>query len=245
MIVRVAVLIVVCSAAALAWDTAPHRAITKAALDAVQPSVSQRLAPYSKEIIETYSMLPDKCRNWTELPDPAALKPFCVRPDGNPVHSASFDHDEDLESLIYLYERILTSAIQKKDRDLAMYAGVLAHFIEDSLSPPHSVTDQELEELAPDVNWLHQKLERTVPAFTIAKRPAGKAGGSDETMLETLDGIVTRLHASAARNREALPEMVKALKAGDEQALDAPHSRAAKDAAELLADALNAMLREK
>lgn len=243
MLVRAVVFMVMCGAVGLAWDTAPHRAITKAALDAVQPPVSQRLAPYSKDIIETYSMLPDKCRDWTELPDPASMKPFCLRPDGNPVHSASFDHDDDLESLIYLYERILTSASQKKDKDLAMFVGVLAHFIEDSLSPPHSVTEQELEELGPDMKWLHQKLERTVPAFTIAKRPAAKAGGSDETMLETLDGIVKRLHESAARNREALPEMVKALKAGDEQALDAPHLRAAKDAAELLADTLNAMLR--
>jgi hypothetical protein len=243
LIVRTAVFAVVCGASALAWDTAPHRQITTAALDAVQPAVAQRLAPYTKDILETYVMLPDRCRDWTELPDPAAMKPFCLRPDGTPVHSASLDHDEDLESLIYLYERILTSASEKKDKDLAMYVGVLAHFIEDSLSPPHSLTDEELQELAPDTKWLHQKLERTVPPFTIAKRPPPRSGGS-ETMLETLDSIVKRLHASAARNREALPNMVKALKAGDEKALDAPLLQAAKDAAELLADALNAMFAE-
>ena len=233
------VLVLASALPGLAWDVAPHRAITKAALDAVEPSVARRLAPHTKDLLETYVLLPDRCRDFTEQPDAVELKPFCLRPDGNTVHSATFDPDEDLGSLVYLYERILTAESTKKEKELAMYVGVLAHFIEDSLSPPHSITGEELEEMAPEIKWIHQKLERAVPAFAIERRKP-QVGAAN--MFELLESFVVRLHEAAARNRGALPGMIAALKAGDEKALDPVRLRAAKDTAELLADTLNAML---
>ena len=127
---------------------------------------------------------------------------------GVAVHSASFDHDEDMASLLFVFEGILRSLSDGRGADAAKYMGVLAHFVEDSLSPPHSGKGAE------DV---HGVIERSVPPFTLAGRPPRLLA---EHMLEAAEAILVRCYAAAEQNRKDMPAMVKAAKAGDEKSLD-------------------------
>lgn len=233
---------------ACAWDAAPHRLMTRAALDSLPPAVIARFGAEARNIPETYCLLPDRyveiaqfgfARNSPGPRTAEELRPYCVRPDGRAVHSATFDRDDDLGTLIYLFERMLTAAGGKKPKDMAMYAGVLAHFIEDSLSPPHSVMAEDLAALSSDAANLHGLLERSFPGFTIAKRTARAA---PPNMLTVLESIVDRLYAGADRNRKALPDMVRALELHDAKKIDDYLLRAGKEASELLADTLCALL---
>jgi hypothetical protein len=235
----------VCAAVgAWGWDTAPHRTITKAALDSLPAALTAKLGVERANLIETYCILPDRYIEMEQHgfrragPGPKTaeeLRPYCVRPDGRMVHSATFDREEDLDSLIFLTERILTALSEKRTRDAAMFAGVLAHFIEDSMSPPHSVLAEDLQELGPGLPNLHRALEHSVPEFSIAKRDKAAAGG---TLLQGLQSVLDRVYRGAERNRKALPAMVRAVRANEVTEVERYRLEAAREAAEILADGL-------
>jgi hypothetical protein len=230
------------------WDTAPHRAITKAAVDSLPAAVAAKLGNERADLIETYCILPDRYveveqHGFTRAgPGPKTaeeLRPYCVRPDGRMVHSATFDREEDLDSLIFLTERILTALSEKRVRDAALYTGVLAHFIEDSMSPPHSVLAEDLQELGPGLPNLHRALEHSVAEFAIAKREKAMPVG---TLLHGLESLLDRVYVGAERNRKALPEMVRAVRANDVATVERFRMEAARGAAEILADGLMLLL---
>lgn len=239
------------AAAAMAWDTAPHRIITKAALDSLPAAVVARLGAGKDPLIEHYCLLPDRHVEIAQhgfarqgpVPNTAdELRPYCVRPDGQAVHSATFDREEDLDSLIFLVERVLTRLNEKQTRDAAMYVGVLAHFIEDSLSPPHSVLAEDLAEMGPGLPNLHRALEHSVPEFSIAKRASAARGG---TLLDGLNSILDRVYSGAERNRRSLPGLVRAVRENNVAGVEAHRTWAAREAAEILADALLLLLIER
>jgi hypothetical protein len=233
--------------ACLGWHTVPHRTITRAAFDTLPARMTSVLGVELENLIEHYSLLPDVyveterfgfARKGPGPREPAQLKIYCLRPDGEPLHSAVWNRAEDLDSVVYLYERILSSLGRDKPQDAAIFFGVLAHFIEDSLSPPHAATPAELKaltpaEAGPNVD-LHALIERSIPALDLRGRTPQRLGqGIREFVLATLD----RLYQAAEENRKNLSVILRAAHAGDEKTLDVHRLRAAKAAAEFFADA--------
>jgi hypothetical protein len=208
--------------------------MTKAALDSLPAGFGLE----TRNLIETYCMDPDRYTEMVQFgfaragsgPRTASeIQAYCVRPDGQAIHSAAFVRDTDLGSLLHLFERTATMLSEGKQLEAARYSGVLAHFIEDSLSPPHSRYSEEVGSGA------HAAIERSVPAFDLGKRPPQRAGWG---LFDAAEAILDRLYAAADRNRTDLPAMMRAVRAGDQKFLDTCRLRAAKAAAELLADSL-------
>jgi len=221
-----------------AWDTAPHQAITKAALDSLPGRVRARFGDEAASLAEVYCMYPDRylemvrfgfVRKSAGPRSPEEIRIYCVRPDGQAVHGATGDRDNDLASLVYLFERIIKCFFESRPTEAARYAGVLSHFIADSLSPPH----------ADDVDAaVHAAIERSVPAFTLAGRTPQSAGAH---LLPAAAAILDRIYAAQDLNRKDLPAMVKAVADRDERTLDKYRLAAAVQAAGILADALSTL----
>ena len=216
----------------------PHQKITQAALDSLPRRVLSRFGAETGKLATLYCLYPDRYAEMlqfgfvrkSEGPRSAEeIRRYCVRPDGQSVHGATGDRETDLESMIFLFERILSSFSARRPGEAAKYAGVLAHFIEDSLSPPHAA---EIEAGA------HAALERSVPEFTLAGRVPHAGPGN---LLQTAEALLDRIYAVRERNRQDLPEMIKAVASHEDQALDTYRRRAAVAAAEILADALAAV----
>lgn len=225
--------------AALPWEGGPHRAMTRAALDSLPPA---RVAAFGSEaaaLAGTYCMLPDYYTAMTNYgfraPRPAPqsideVVPYCLRPDREPVHSATWDRQEDLASLLFLYERILGALRARRPAEAARYAGVLAHFLEDSLSPAH-VVGQPPE--------IHAALERRIPPLSLAGRTPQLAGAS---VMPAAQSILSRLYAAADISRRNMPALLKAHAREDQAAIAALCLPPARTAAELVADSLYTLL---
>ena len=237
-----------------AWDTLPHQRITKAALDILPKQLLNRLGSEVKPLIEIYCIFPDRYEEMERFgfvrnsPGPRAaseIKPYCVRPDGQAIHGASGDREMDTGSLVFLFERILTNLSDDRPGEAARYAGVLSHFIADSLSPPHSAGADELLAMTPRsaqterIN-VHSAIERSLPEFTLSDRVPRMAGGH---LVQAAEAILDQCYSGAERNRRDLPSMVKAASAHDEPALNEYRLRAGTKAAEILADALYTLFR--
>lgn len=235
--------------AAFAWDIAPHQAITSAALEALPDGARVYIGSESKALIEIYCMLPDRYAEMEHFgftrksagPQTAAeIQEFCVRPDGVEVHSAIWDREEDLASILFLFERILRSLQEHRTSDAARFLGTLSHFIADSTSPPHAVPAADLATLAsvPDGHAIHLLLERRIPPLRIDPR---SVKGSRSGLLATANDVLDRCYKTGARNRQDLPAMIRAALNKDEKELDRLRFPAAKDAAEILSDTVLAL----
>jgi hypothetical protein len=109
-------LVLLAALPSFAWEGAPHRAMTRAALDSLPPALRALFGSELPFIAQTYCMLPDyytaMLNYGFRAPKPAPqslddVLPFCQRPDRETIHSATWDRHEDLASLIFLYESIL------------------------------------------------------------------------------------------------------------------------------------------
>ncbi|HEX5006372.1 MAG TPA: hypothetical protein VFV70_04625 [Hyphomonadaceae bacterium] len=237
-----------------AWDTLPHQRITRAALDILPKRHLDRFGSELQSLSEIYSILPDRYVEMVHYgfvrksPGPqnvAEIRVYCVRPDGQPVHGATGDRESDTVSLVFLLERIAASLAKKRAGEASRYAGVLAHFVEDSLSPPHAVDADVLLEMTPKgpgikrIN-VHSVIERSVPDFALSGRSPRALGGD---LLAAATVILDQCYEGAAANKRDLPSMVKAAAHGNEQVLNEYRLRAGKRAAEILADALYTVFR--
>jgi hypothetical protein len=223
-----------------AWDTVPHQQITRAALDALPRHLSGCFGAEADSLVRIYSMLPDRyleiqrygfVRNSPGPRTAAEISAYCVRPDGVAIHGASFDREMDTASIVFLFERILTAFAADDTPAAAKYAGVLSHFVGDTLSPPHANTD------ACDAR-LHAIIERSLPSFALAERPRRAPG---EPLVNAVTAVIDRCYAGAARNRSELPAMIEIASRLNGRGLDPYRLRAGQDAAAILADALNAL----
>lgn len=183
------------------------------------------------------------------------MKAFCELPDGRAIHNVTENRDEDLASLEYLLKAIITE-IRRDDRvRAAKFMGTLAHLIEDSVSPAHAgklpLVVMELRKLQPIPTpspWtgrlnehggqltsgnLHAAIELTTPPFALEGRAPQRAG---RTVAEAAPPLLDRCYAVVLENRASLLEMVRATYADDTATMDRLRSRAARKAAELLAD---------
>ena len=237
-----------------AWSTPPHQRITKAALDTLPKRLLDRFGTEVAPLVEIYCTFPDRyvemerfgfVREGPSPRDASEIRPYCVRPDGQPMHGATGDRDMDLGTLVYLFERIVTNFFEKRPSEAARYAGVLSHFIADSLSPPHAATPEELRGLAPrsaeagDID-IHSAIERSLPEFTLGARVPRMAGAH---ILTAAEAILKQCYAGAGQNSKDLPSMVKAACARDERTLDVYRLRAGVKATEIFADALYTLSR--
>jgi hypothetical protein len=232
-----------------AWDTGPHQRITKAALDAMPKGFVDRLGAGAGALVEIYCMYPDRYLEMEQFgfvrksPGPlsaAEIRPYCVRGDGTAVHGATGDRDADMASLIFLFERMVTRLSENRPEEAAKYAGVLSHFIADSLSPPHAVAPEELLQMAGGMN-VHSVIERRVPELVVSRR-ARLAGANT---LEQMESILRQVYEARAQNRRDLPVIIKAACGADVVTLDRYRLRAGRRAAEILADALSVALRTR
>ncbi len=225
-----------------AWDTVPHQKITKAALAAAPNGMVARLGAEAGALERIYCLYPDRYVEMEHYgfvrksPGPktaAEIRAYCLRPDGEAIHGITRNRKSDLQSLLFLLERISQNLRANRTGEAARYAGVLSHFVADSLSPPHAVSAEGLLELAPEPGGLnlHSVLERSLPDFAIRAVPATKPG-SLRNLAATL---LNECYAGADRNRKDLPVMLQAAVAGDEKTLDAYRLRAGMRAAGILA----------
>ena len=181
---RALLLLVLAGLPCPAWDTPPHQAITKAALDALPKAYVSRLASEIGPLIEIYCIYPDRYGEMESYgfvrrsPGPRnadEIRRYCLRPDGQVIHGATGDREMDTGSLVYLLERIFTNLAENRTGEAAQYAGVLSHFVADSLSPPHAIGAEQLMAIASragqdgGINF-HSAIERTIPEFTLNGR---------------------------------------------------------------------------
>lgn len=232
----------------LAWTAPPHRLITRAALNTLPAQARARLGSEVSNLIELYCLYPDR---YVEIqhgfahktPGPTTqeeLHVYVFRPDGEPLHSATWDREEDLGSLVYMFERIVSNLRDKHDAEAAKYMGTLSHWIADSFSPSHVVSRDRLAEISPapagrESLDLHGALERSLPEFTLGARAPRVMGTG---LVSAAQALLDRCYAGGDQNRKDLPVMLQAVYAGDKATIDKFQLQAGKTAAELLADAL-------
>jgi hypothetical protein len=216
-----------------AWDTAPHRKITKAALNSLG---GRPFGAETAELIDTYCIYPDRYLEMEQFgftrkgggPRTAAeIRVYCVRPDGQAIHGITGDRESDLQSLVYLFEQMA-----RRPGEAAKFAGVLSHFVADSLSPSHAADAQTLAALAEryeaeGVN-MHGLIEGSVPDIVVEGR----------RMPSSAEAVLKACYAGAERNRRDLEAIVRAASIGDDAGLNGYRLRAGTTAAGILADAL-------
>jgi hypothetical protein len=249
-----------------AWHTPPHQQITRAAVDSLPVAMQEKLGLEKEMLIWVNCMYPDRYRGLAQQgpekdPNPgprnrAELKTYCELPDGRAIHNVTQNRQEDLESLEYLLKSVITDVRRDNIVGATRYMGTLAHLIEDSCSPAHAgplpLAVIELRKLQPIPNpppWLgrlnehgatltagnlHAAMELTTLPFNLDGRSPQRVG---KTVPDAASKLLDRCYAIVEENRGSLLEMVRATYANDVPTMDRLRSRAATQAAELLADA--------
>jgi hypothetical protein len=252
--------------AVCAWHTPPHQQITRAALDTLPTALQEKLGLEKDLIIWVNCMYPDRYRGLEQQgaerdPNPgprnrAEMKRYCEMPDGRPVHNVTQKRAEDVASFEHLLRSIVTEVRRNQMTEAARYMGTLAHLIEDSCSPAHAgplplaVAELRQQQALPNPPpWLgrltehgtplsagnlHAAIELTLVPFHLQGRSPESAG---DTVASAAASLLERCYAIVAENRADLVEMVRATYANDVAVMERLRSRAARKAAELLADA--------
>jgi len=225
-----------------AWHDPVHEAITRCAVGSLPAAMQRKWAPVLDQLARRYSLYPDLIHGAHE-PDLSAMRPYCIKPDGKPIHNITWQPEDDLRSLTFSLNGIVEAMRAGDVEKAAQHAGVLAHFLEDSTCPAHALipADSPLESMrkrfAPPEQAelkLHPTIERSSPPFDLAGRSPRRAGASVEQAAEVL---LQRTYAIVRGNRENLETLVKAVYAGDNATVDKMRREAARRGAELLADA--------
>ncbi|HYM10412.1 MAG TPA: zinc dependent phospholipase C family protein [Bryobacterales bacterium] len=233
----------------LAWHTPVHQHITEAAWESLPAALRGKLAAEEKNLIERYCLYPDDYRN-AGAAEREKMRVYCERPDGQPIHNVTWQRSDDLASLAYTLNGMIRATRAGDTRAAAQHAGVLAHFLEDSTCPAHSLypMDSPLElmkDLLPppaskrDIQ-LHTVIETSAPAFDLASRAPQSAGSS---VAEAAQNLLDRAYRAIRHNRAGLIELVRAAYADDEATMNRFRLEAARTGGGLLADACYTSLR--
>ncbi|HUR57802.1 MAG TPA: hypothetical protein VM029_08830 [Opitutaceae bacterium] len=254
------------AARSLAWHTPPHQQITRAAVDSLPVPMQEKLGLEKEMLIWVNCMYPDRYRGLAQEgpekdPNPgprnrADLKRYCEMPDGRAIHNVTQNRREDLASFEFLLNSIIASLRADDVAGAARYMGTLAHLVEDSCSPAHAaplpLAVVELGKTQPIPNpppWLgrlnehgttltagnlHAAMELTTLPFNLHGRSPQRVGKTVEVATPKL---LDRCYATVEENKRSLLEMVRATYADDVPTMERLRSRAARHAAELLADA--------
>jgi hypothetical protein len=225
-----------------AWHDPVHAMITRNALSSLPEWMQQKWAAFADPLARDYSLYPDRMYGAKE-PDLSRLRPYCVKPDGKPIHNVTWEQADDVKSLEFSLNGIIRAMRGGKIEIAVRHAGVLAHFLEDSTCPAHALipADSPLnslrDRLAPPEQMdlrLHPTIERSAPVFDLGGRSPERAGA---TVAEAANALLLRCYIVIRKNRERLEMLVKAVYAGDTAAVDEIRLEAARRGAELLADA--------
>lgn len=251
-----AVILLLASFHSVAWDTLPHQRITRSALDVLPKPTLDQFGGEARPLTEIYCIYPDRYLEMEQFgfirrsPGPKSaseIRVYCAGTDGQPIHGITGDLIADNGSIAYVLEGIASSLSGRRPGEAARYSGVLSHFIADSLSPPHSISADELQNLR--ARWpateslnLHSILERSIPEFHLSQRQPSRLGYD---LAATAQAIVDRCYEGAALNRRDLPAMIRAVLDRDGRTLDRYRLRAGRMAAEIVADALYTALRTR
>lgn len=252
--------------AGLAWHTPPHQQITRAAVDSLPVAMQEKLGLEKEMLIWVNCMYPDRYRGLAQEgaekdPNPgprnrAEMKRYCELPDGRAIHNVTQNRQEDLASFEFLLYAIIKAVRADDITGAARYMGTLAHLIEDSGSPAHAAplplavaelrTSQKIPNPPP---WLgrrnehggtlmagnlHAAMELTTLPFNLGGRPPQRAA---MTVSAAAPKLLDRCYGIVEENKRSLLEMVRATYADDVATMERLRSRAATQAAELLADA--------
>jgi hypothetical protein len=241
-LLRIATAGLLVGASCPAWHDPVHELITRSALASLPPSMQRVWAPFADQLAREYSLYPDHFHG-AKGADLARLRPYCVKPDGKPIHNVTWEPPDDLKSLEYSLEGVVR-AIRANQIDVAtQHAGVLAHFLEDSTCPAHALipADSPLhslrDRLAPPEQMqiqLHPTIERSAPRFDLGARKPQSMG---ESVPKAAEALLARCYVIIRGNRENLETLVQAVYAGDTATVDRMRLEAARQGAELLADA--------
>ena len=230
------------AAPAWAWHDPVHEMITRQALGSLPAAMRQMWATYTDALAREYSLYPDHFRGAPEA-ERERLRPYCLKPDGKPIHNVTWEQEDDLKSLQFSLNGIIAGVRAGKMDAATQHAGVLAHFLEDSTCPAHALipADSPLNSLrdrfAPAEQrqlQLHPAIERSAPAFELAGRAPQRAG---KTVPQAAEELLLRCYRIIRMNREELETLVKAVYANDVATVDRIREQAARKGAELLADA--------
>jgi hypothetical protein len=228
-----------------AWNDPVHRQITTAAIMSVPARMRNKLSPEAENLIKRYCLYPDIYGNpESSAEQRAPIRKYCVKPDGKPVHNVTWQRDEDLDSLEYVLRGIIDSLRDGKIAAAAQYAGVLAHFLEDSTCPGHAFIPMDgplnfMKELLPPPPAmkeirLHPFIEASAPQFTLRGRVPQLAGRS---VPEAAGNLLDQTYAVIRYNRAHLVQIVQAVYAKDNATLNGYRLKAEVAGAKLLADA--------
>ena len=261
-----AVLVASAVTRSFAWHTPPHQQITRAAVDSLPAAMQESLGLEKEMLIWVNCMYPDRYRGLAQAgpekdPNPgprdrAALKIYCEMPDGRPIHNVTQKRAEDIASFEHLLQSIIGEVRRGDMAAAARYMGTLAHLIEDSCSPAHAaplpaaVIELRKRQTIPNPPpWvgrlnehgtgltagnLHAAIELTTLPFHLRGREPRRVGDNVAAVAAVL---LDRCYAIVAENRADLLDMVRATYADDVPVMERLRSRAARHAAELLADA--------
>ncbi|MDO8544401.1 MAG: hypothetical protein Q7S40_28510 [Opitutaceae bacterium] len=242
----------------VAWHTEPHQRITFAAIDSLPPTMQERLGSEMESLVKVYCMYPDRYRELSRPgpdlkhnpgpDDRSVMRIYCETPRGKLIHNVTWNRQEDLEAITYLLNSIIAEVRRDNPAGAACYMGTLAHLFEDSTSPAHATDLSLIQELLPPPKapayvsrvdaaghkiGLHAAIELTTAAFRLDGTPKPAGGNVSDAATE----LLKRCYAIIRDNRAHLLEMVRATYADDRPVMERLRSRAAKQGAQLLADA--------
>lgn len=239
-------LAVVC---AYGWHTPPHQQMTRAALASLPERMRGALGPEAEALAAIYCMYPDRYRELERFgpqsrnnpgpTDRSEMRVYCETPNNKVIHNVTWDRADDVAAIEYLLNGFI-SRINAGDRTAAAkYLGTLAHLLEDSVSPSHSMDLRLVRDLLPpppakEKLNLHEAMEKTVPEFDLGGRAPASTG---ETVSEAAMSLRERCYTIVKDNRAHLVEFVRATYAEDYATMNRLKLRAARAGAELLADA--------
>lgn len=239
---RLAVVALLVAGSSRAWHDPVHARITRAALGSLPPAMQRQWAAESERLIVRYCLYPDIYAN-ASPDDRARMKPYC-EVAGRAIHNVTWKRFDDLASLEYLLENVIGSVRSGDSAAGAQFAGTLAHLVEDSTCPAHALIPMDsplnlMKDLLPpppakrDV-VLHTLIEHSSPAFDLGSRVPQSAGNSANA---AADLLLDRIYATIRANRGDLIDLVRAVYADDEPAIDRFRLKGARAGAEILADA--------
>lgn len=220
--------------------------MTRAAVLSLPAAMQEIWAGEKEDLIQKYCMFPDNFRAYYNKKDDRwkPLQIYCAKPDGKWIHNITGDRAEDLASLEYVMNGVITSLRAGDVQSAAKYAGVLAHSLEDSTCPAHALkpidSGQILADLIPpppgkDDIQIHSAIEIVAPEFDLGGRVPHSVG---RTVSEAAENLLERIHRVVKKNRLDLLDIVRALYADDDAKLSQFRLQGERAGAELLADAL-------
>ena len=218
--------------------------ITAVALASLPESQREFWKPETEPLTREYCLYPDIYAN-APATRKDEMRRYCETPDGRPVHNVTWNRKLDAESLTFVFKGLIASIHAKDVAAAARYAGVLAHFIEDSTCPAHALMPNDsqlnlLKDLVPPPAEaanikLHTVIEHSSPSVDLKGRRPEILGATPEAIAEA---VLDRIYAGVRVNRSHLIVLAQAAYKDDQAGMDTYRLIGATAGTTILSDAL-------